>query len=771
MTSPLSPLPGAQPRSASAHARKSRRKRRASSAAGYVALAGAAVCLGKALGSQSSAFLPAPGSAASPSKATAYNAEVMAKRLPADSLRYKRWSDMAPRGGQDEDWLEQLKRSLGFKQNKILRPKINDEVAEQLEDAGTQTTVLLAVGTVSSLLIAAIVFATPALSPNTDVSGPAVKNRQDQIWEQWYSRAAEASKKATRLAQKARTSIDEKVKEVRDAPTTGPTVVAPSIVERIRGVSQILDTCQQDIYDEVWAGLGTYPKVLDGYILLFESFTDTAYPVANSEPAIEQLRGSLKFEVGRFTRGVNNFDDAVQKRNIREIERAFADMSLAYDRFLKAGNLYEGYDPITSTTIFYDNIDDSQLVYTPISLEQPRIRDEVLVIQGPDKGKVGRVIWLGRDLKDEDKVVSATVKLDPNPMLGGKTGKGFSEVKSYPYPWIAVTRTSQQDYLLDVVLASAAALFSCALTYPLDTLKARIQSGLPLLPPEGIPGLLNGLTFNLLKEVPNQGFYMAGFNLLTRQFCQLPFIDANNPNLKLLVMVPAGILGFGFPGSFIRAPFEVLNRQIQTGEAATNEEAWENVFGNQPPEKVIQTIQKAWILCIVRGIPFGALQCTFYEAFKDRLELIQYGVPLSAQPFIWGALAGALTGIITNPPDLVLTKASQLKKNREEDSGLSQLAAAATGDGDAARALVQDAKDGVKDLKAAIVSGAPMSPEEEDDVILQLKRVSEKIYREDGWQGFFKGGGARALYFAPEACLWFSAYEFLRTLANTVIEI
>ena len=30
-------------------------------------------------------------------QATAYNAEVMAKRLPADSLRYKRWSDMAPR--------------------------------------------------------------------------------------------------------------------------------------------------------------------------------------------------------------------------------------------------------------------------------------------------------------------------------------------------------------------------------------------------------------------------------------------------------------------------------------------------------------------------------------------------------------------------------------------------------------------------------------------------------------------------------------------------
>ncbi|CAK0851369.1 unnamed protein product, partial [Prorocentrum cordatum] len=49
-----------------------------------------------------------------------------------------------------------------------------------------------------------------------------------------------------------------------------------------------------------------------------------------------------------------------------------------------------------------------------------------------------------------------------------------------------------------------AALFSCALTYPLDSIKSRIQAGLPLLPSSGVGGLFSGLTFNLLREVPNQ---------------------------------------------------------------------------------------------------------------------------------------------------------------------------------------------------------------------------------------------------------------------------
>lgn len=601
--------------------------------------------------------------------------------------------------------------------------------AREAPEWRAQAAVLALVAGAASLLL---------LAGSYVVSTPSREQAQERVFEKWYARAAEASKKATKIAQK-------ELMKVAPKPSTGPALVPASVVERIRGMSQILDTCQQDIYNEVWIGLQTYADILRGHLPLMSYYTETAYPLSPRAPEVGQVRNALKYEAGRLSRGVAAFESGVAAHNIRDIEKAFADMSLAYDRYLKAGNLYEGYDPVTSTTVFYDGIDDRQLVYTPITLEQPRIRDEVLVIQGPDKGKIGQVIWLGRNgpgYEDPDRVVTATVKMSPNPTLGGNTGRGVAEVKTYPYSWIAVQRTSQQSFQLDLLLGSLAAIFSCTLTYPLDSLKARIQSGLPVLPPEGPAGLFNGLAFNLLKEVPNQGFYMAGFNFLTRQFCLLPFIDSNSPSQKLLVMIPAGILGF-VSGSPIRAPFEIMNRQLQTGEAKTEEEAIQNLLFKTPPQQVWQNLQTTWVLLVVRGVPFGALQCTFYELFKDRLELIQYGVPISFEPFIWGALAGALTGVITNPPDVVLARFTKLDKQLGGAKGKGHL-------------------NGARGQEQAGGLGK---------ILEDLAGVTAEINAEEGIAGFFRGASARALYFAPEACLWFAAYEYLRQVAAVLSEL
>eukprot|EP00933_Yihiella_yeosuensis_P037863 TRINITY_DN31862_c0_g1_i1.p1 TRINITY_DN31862_c0_g1~~TRINITY_DN31862_c0_g1_i1.p1 ORF type:complete len:720 (-),score=113.93 TRINITY_DN31862_c0_g1_i1:85-2214(-) len=605
---------------------------------------------------------------------------------------------------------------------------------------GTQFGVLLLVGLASTV----IVFngRSAIESQINGPQGPSSKDIEQRVFEQWYARAAEASKKATKVAQRAQEVMANQFSQKGKGDTRllegigRAGSVKTTVVERLRELSHVLDQCQEDIYDEFWDGLNTYPPVLRAHIPLFTYYTEQAFPDQTRGSAQESLRFALKYEVGRYARALVSFEDGVEKRQIREVERAFADMSLAYDRYLKAGNLYAGYDPVTSTTVFYEGIDDKQLVYTPLSLEQPRIRDEVLVIQGPDKGKVGKVIWLGRNGekdKDPGQISTATVKLSPNPLLSGNVGAGIREVKAYPYSWIAVTRTTQESFLLDLVLGGIAAIFSCAITYPLDSMKARIQSKQSILPPEGVGGLFNGLTFNLFREVPNQAMYLAGFNLLTRQFCLLPFVDANNPSLKLLVMVPAGVLGF-LSGSFFRAPFELLNRQMQTGQAKTEEEAIQQSIFDPPQEEVIKSLSKSWVLCVFKGVPFGALQCTFYELFKDRLDLVQYGVPISAMPFIWGALAGGLTAVITNPPDYILTCVSR----KEQEMRLA-----------------------IKDGKQT----------EEEGILQEIWKVTVEISQEDGPAGFFRGAGARAVYFAPEACLWFAAYEYLRSVADLFSDI
>ena len=58
-----------------------------------------------------------------------------------------------------------------------------------------------------------------------------------------------------------------------------------------------------------------------------------------------------------------------------------------------------------------------------------------------------------------------------------------------------------------------------------------------------------------------RGLYISGFNSITRFFCLLPFVDANNPDLKLLVMIPAGALAY-FPGTFLRAPFDAQQKAL-----------------------------------------------------------------------------------------------------------------------------------------------------------------------------------------------------------------
>lgn len=42
---------------------------------------------------------------------------------------------------------------------------------------------------------------------------------------------------------------------------------------------------------------------------------------------------------------------------------SYAQVLLSYDRFLKAGDLYPTYDPITSTAIFYEDTPKSTLKY------------------------------------------------------------------------------------------------------------------------------------------------------------------------------------------------------------------------------------------------------------------------------------------------------------------------------------------------------------------------------------------------------------------------
>ncbi|CAM9741919.1 unnamed protein product, partial [Chrysoparadoxa australica] len=105
-------------------------------------------------------------------------------------------------------------------------------------------------------------------------------------------------------------------------------------------------------------------------------------------------------------------------------------------RYLKGGRLYESYDPITSTEKFYEGIDNQALGYIPPTRDPPKIKDDILLLGGPDKGKTGRITFLWPTRPPQESIPGtkkAIVKLDSQ--VGG-----IREIKVVPYNNVAKLR-------------------------------------------------------------------------------------------------------------------------------------------------------------------------------------------------------------------------------------------------------------------------------------------------------------------------------------------
>lgn len=196
--------------------------------------------------------------------------------------------------------------------------------------------------------------------------------------------------------------------------------------EKIRRIARILDDLQYDLFEESWEELVSYPLELRSFVPIFTLYTDSAFPATT--PIDTQTRFALRYEVGRFFGAVERLKRAVDTRDMSEAEAAFARISLSYDRYLKAGNLYQTYDPLTSTAKLYEGISDKSLVYIPQSKEMPQTRDAVLIMQGPDKGRTGMLI--GVEQTDPTLKKKAIVKLD-------NQATGVREIKVMPFGLIA----------------------------------------------------------------------------------------------------------------------------------------------------------------------------------------------------------------------------------------------------------------------------------------------------------------------------------------------
>lgn len=175
----------------------------------------------------------------------------------------------------------------------------------------------------------------------------------------------------------------------------------------------------------VWGGdrdlVTAYPTQLRSFVPIFTTYTDAAFP--SDLPSDWGLRVALRYEVGRFFASVERLKQATARQALDEAYVAYADMSLHFDRYLRVGGLYTYYDSTIDNEPLFTNYDDA-LVYADPMKDPAAVRDLIVLIKGPDKGKTGIVIGIY-----PEGVNNAVVKLDKY--------RGMREIRVVPLSWAA----------------------------------------------------------------------------------------------------------------------------------------------------------------------------------------------------------------------------------------------------------------------------------------------------------------------------------------------
>lgn len=194
--------------------------------------------------------------------------------------------------------------------------------------------------------------------------------------------------------------------------------------ERVLSIKPYLDEIERDVFRKNWFRIPNYLYVLGEQDDAFGALIDGLYPA--SDELDSSARSALIFEAKTMFLSLDELREAVRDQLPQSAQNAYIQLLLGYDRFLKAGNLYPVYDPITSTEVFFKGKFSRESLRFDSKLK-PTLLDQVLLIAGPDMGKTAKVLSItGKN---------AVVKLDFN-------GLPYQEVKVIKMDWLAKTSPS-----------------------------------------------------------------------------------------------------------------------------------------------------------------------------------------------------------------------------------------------------------------------------------------------------------------------------------------
>ncbi|PKI79327.1 hypothetical protein CRG98_000272 [Punica granatum] len=190
--------------------------------------------------------------------------------------------------------------------------------------------------------------------------------------------------------------------------------------------------------------------------------------------------------------------------------------------------------------------------------------------------------------------------------------------------------------LVDGVIAggTAGVVVETAL-YPIDTIKTRLQAG-----------LYSGLTGNLAGVLPASALFVGVYEPTKQKLLRmLP------ENLSAVAHLTAGAIG-GIAASLIRVPTEVVKQRMQTGQFKSAPDAVRLILSKEG----FKGFYAGYGSFLLRDLPFDAVQFCIYEQLRIGYRVAAQRDLNDPENAIIGAFAGALTGAITTPLDVIKTR-------------------------------------------------------------------------------------------------------------------
>jgi hypothetical protein len=272
-------------------------------------------------------------------------------------------------------------------------------------------------------------------------------------------------------------------------------------------------------------------------------------------------------------------------------------------------------------------------------------------------------------------------------------------------------------------IAGAVGAFSI---YPIDLVKTRMQnqrSAVPgellyrnsldcfrkVLRGEGVRGLYSGLGPQLVGVAPEKAI-----KLTVNDFARHMFTDKNTGKIEFWAEVLSGCMAGGSQVIFTN-PLEIVKIRLQVqGEAGA--------AGGAPRQSAISIVRSLGLVglykgagaCLLRDIPFSGIYFSAYAHLKKDVFDERPDKPLTMMELlISGAIAGMPAAYLTTPADVIKTRLQvEARKGQTTYNG--------------------------------------------------IRDAGIKIWKEEGFKAFFKGGPARIFRSSPQFGVTLMTYELLQ---------